>query len=59
MTEAERAPATRSLDRPMDGKPCLITNFDPERLARCYRHWAWGHAAVALAAAVGLAFVPA
>ncbi len=58
LAEAQCAPVIHSLDRHTDGKPCLITNFDPERLARRYRYWAWGHAAVALAAAAGLAFVP-
>lgn len=56
--EIRAQPAIHSLDAPGHGKPYLIANFQPERLARRYRYWAWGHAAVALAALGALAYVP-
>lgn len=56
--ESRAQPAVHSLDAPGHGKPYLIANFQPERLARRYRYWAWGHAAIALAAAGALAYVP-
>jgi hypothetical protein len=56
--ETQGQPAMHSLDTPGHGKPYLIANFQPERLARRYRYWAWGHAAMALIAAAALAFVP-
>lgn len=57
--ESRAQPAVHSLDAPGHGKPYLIANFQPERLARRYRYWAWGHAAMALAALAALGYVPA
>jgi hypothetical protein len=43
------------LRRPADGRLYLLTNLEPERLARRYRYWAWAHLAVMLAAVAALA----
>lgn len=42
------------LRRPADGRLYLLTNLEPEALARRYRNWAWTHLAVLLAAAGAL-----
>lgn len=56
--EALASPALHGLDKPGHGRPYLIANFMPERLAGHYRFWAWAHAAMMLAASLGLGFVP-
>lgn len=55
--ESDLEPVLHSLEPPGNGQPYLIANFDPERLARRYRYWAWGHAAMALTAAAALGVV--
>ena len=46
-----------SLEKPGHGRPYLISNSPPERLARRYRYWAWGHGATLIAALTTLAFL--
>jgi hypothetical protein len=45
-------PGTNVLHKPRDGRLFLISNVDPEKLARRYRLWAWVHL-VAFVGAVG------
>lgn len=40
---------THILRAPRDGRPFILSNSDPERLAARYRLWAWFHAAVFVA----------
>lgn len=42
---------------PDDGRPYLISNMPPARVARRYRWWAWGHLALFFAGLAGAAFV--
>lgn len=41
---------------PDDGRLYMISNMPPQRLARRYRWWAWGHLLVFFAALAGVAF---
>jgi len=41
--DAAHAPAVHVLRAPADGRPLLVSNKDPARLARHYRSWAWFH----------------
>lgn len=42
-TEAAHAPGFHVLRAPRDGRPLLVANKDPEKLARHYQLWAWFH----------------
>ncbi len=43
--------AIHILRKPRDGRPYLLSNLPPERLARRFRRWAWFHLTVLLTAA--------
>jgi len=47
-------PARHTLRRPGDGRPFLIANQPPERLAKRHRHWAWLQLLLALGALIAL-----
>lgn len=49
-TEAAEAPGFHVLRAPRDGRPLLVANRDPEKLATHYRLWAWFHLAMFTAA---------
>lgn len=54
--ELRLSPDIHVLRAPPDGRPLLLSNQDPDWLARRYRRWSWFHLAVFLATAVcGLA----
>jgi hypothetical protein len=44
---------THVLHRPHDGRLFLISDLDPQSLARRYRRWAWAHLAAFIAAVAG------
>lgn len=46
-------PDIHILRRPQDGRPLLMSNRDPARLARWYRWWSWFHLSVFVAGAAG------
>lgn len=48
--ETDAALIDHSLEKPGHGRPYLISNTPPERLARRYRHWSWMHGAIVLCA---------
>ncbi|MCX7891441.1 MAG: E3 ubiquitin ligase family protein [Burkholderiales bacterium] len=45
-TDAAAGPGTDVMRRPADGRLYLISNLDPEKLARKFRIWAWAHLAI-------------
>jgi hypothetical protein len=52
--EIRTQPGTHVLHQPRDGRLFLISNIDPDKLARRYRVWAWVHLIV-MVSAVGAA----
>lgn len=54
IAEVRAIPDTHYLVQPHDGRLFLITNLPPERLARRYRFWAWGHLSIFFAALAGI-----
>jgi hypothetical protein len=54
--EVLRAPEAHVMRRPADGRLYLISDLDPQRLARRYSLWAWFHGTVFLASAAGCAW---
>jgi hypothetical protein len=58
--ELRTRPGTHVVGKPRDGRLFLISNVNPDKLARRYRLWAWVHLAAFVAAvggAAGLAIV--
>ena len=53
--EIRTQPGTNILHKPRDGRLFLISNIDPEKLARRYRVWAWAHLAAFVGAVGGAA----
>ena len=53
--EIRTQPGTNILHKPRDGRLFLISNIDPEKLARRYRVWAWAHLAAFVGAVGGVA----
>jgi hypothetical protein len=51
--ELHLGPDIHLLRTPQDGRPLLISNRDPDWLARRFRRWSWFHLAMFVAAAVG------
>jgi hypothetical protein len=52
--EARRAPALNTLRRPASGQLYLLSNYDPDRMARRYLWWSLFHPAVFFAALASL-----
>lgn len=50
--ELRLGPDIHVLRTPQDGRPLLLSNRDPDSLARQYRRWSWFHLTVFVAAAV-------
>lgn len=55
--EIRSQPGTNLLHKPRDGRLFLISNIDPEKLARRYRVWAWTHLVVLLGAVGGVGWI--
>lgn len=55
--DALAAPEAHVLRKPRDGRLYLISDLDPERIARRYRLWAWFHLALFVAGAGTLAWL--
>lgn len=53
--EIRTQPGTNILHKPRDGRLFLISNIDPEKLARRYRLWAWVHLVAFVGAVAGAA----
>jgi hypothetical protein len=49
--EIRRQPGVHILRAPVDGRPYLLSNRDPDRLMRRFRWWSWFHLAVFMVAA--------
>lgn len=52
--EIRLEPGTHILSQPRDGRLFLITDMNPESLARRYQIWAWVHLSAFIGAAAGL-----
>nr|MBS0020770.1 hypothetical protein [Gammaproteobacteria bacterium] len=52
--ELRLGPDIHLLRAPQDGRPLLISNQDPDSLARRFRRWSWFHLAVFVAATVSV-----
>ena len=50
--DMQSSPDVHVLRAPKDGRPFLLSNRDPDRLARLYQWWSWLHLAVFATAAV-------
>ena len=50
--EMRLAPGHHVMREPSDGRPFILSNRDPEELAKRYKWWAWVHMSVFLAASV-------
>lgn len=55
--EIRTQPGTHVLHKPRDGRLFLISNIDPDKLARRYRLWAWAHVVVLVSATGTAAWV--
>jgi len=55
--EIRTQPGTNILHKPRDGRLFLISNIDPEKLARRYRLWAWAHLAAFVGAVGGASWL--
>lgn len=55
--EALAAPEAHVLRRPRDGRLYLISDLDPDRIARRYRRWAWFHLSLFVGGAGVLAWL--
>lgn len=54
LAQAHAEPDTHFMLRPHDGRLFLISNFDPDKLARRYKLWAWAHFVIFFGALGGL-----
>lgn len=54
--EARSQAELHLLRRPRDGRPYIVSSFDPRRLARRFFAWAWLHFAALIAGAAGFAY---
>ena len=57
LDQARAEPDTHFMLRPHDGRLFLISNFDPDKLARRYKLWAWAHFVIFFGALGGLAWL--
>ena len=55
--EIRSQPGVHVMRKPRDGRLFLLSNLDPQRMARRYGLWTWLQLAFALGAAAGLVFV--
>jgi hypothetical protein len=58
LDQARAEPDTHFMLKPHDGRLFLISNFDPDKLARRYKLWAWAHFVIFFGALGGLAWLP-
>lgn len=50
--DMQSSPDVHVLRAPRDGRPFLLSNRDPDRLARLYQWWSWLHLGVFVTVAV-------